>query len=80
MSYQSFLLYYLLILYLLSCLCNITNKLKWILKYWKEAVKDYRDRLYMGINGVIELEGKLPLLLFIYQSIIAIVNLYKNNS
>lgn len=34
----------------------------------------------MGINGVIELEGKLPLLLFIYQSIIAIVNLYKNNS
>lgn len=33
----------------------------------------------MGINGVIELEGKLPLLLFIYQSIIAIFNLYKNN-
>lgn len=34
----------------------------------------------MGINGIIELEGKLPLLLFMCQSIIAIFNLYKNNS
>ena len=34
----------------------------------------------MGINGIIDLEGKLPLLLLIYQSIIAIFNLYTNNS
>ena len=34
----------------------------------------------MGINGIIDLEGKLPLPLLIYQYIIAIFNLYKNNS